>query len=196
MYIPCSNNKIVSIDLRKGWFLIALSFVGIILFTDFCIYWIHRWLHHRIFYSRLHKAHHQFKVSTPFASLAFNPIDAFIQGTPYHLYVILFPMHKVTYLFLFVAVNIWTVSIHDGDFRVPEILKPLINGSAHHTDHHLFYSYNYGQYFTLWDRIGGSFRNPSAFEATGPLDQVVKRLEPNDGRGIDIGDLEEDKKAS
>src|SRR6218665_1595484 len=176
--------------------MIALSVVAFILFTDCCIYWIHRWLHHRIFYSRLHKPHHQWKVPTPFASHAFHPVDGFLQSVPYHLYVFLFPMHKFTYLFLYVGVNIWTVSIHDGDFRVPEILKPLINGSAHHTDHHLFYGYNYGQYFTLWDRIGGSFRNPSAFEGTGPLDQVVKRLEPNDGRGIDIGDLEEVKKTS
>lgn len=35
-----------------------------------------------------------------------------------------------------------------------------INGAAHHTDHHLYYSFNYGQFFTLWDRIGGSHRNP------------------------------------
>lgn len=67
---------------------------------------------------------------------------------------------------MFVFVNFWTVSIHDGDFRVPDLLKPIINGSAHHMDHHLFYNYNYGQFFTFWDRIGKSFRYPSAFEGT------------------------------
>ena len=29
------------------------------------------------------------------------------------------------------------------------------------------------QYLTLWDRIGGSFRAPSAFEGAGPLDVVM-----------------------
>ncbi|VTJ91650.1 Hypothetical predicted protein, partial [Marmota monax] len=57
------------------------------------------------------------------------------------------------------------------------ILKPFINGSAHHTDHHMFFDYNYGQYFTLWDRIGGSFKNPSSFEGKGPLSYVKKMAE-------------------
>lgn len=37
----------------------------------------------------------------------------------------------------------------------------VINSSAHHAVHHLYFNYNYGQYFTLWDRIGGSHRQPS-----------------------------------
>ena len=75
---------------------------------------------------------------------------------------------------LFVLVNFWTVSIHDGDYRVPDVLKPYVNGSAHHTDHHLFYNYNYGQYFTLWDRVGGSFRTPSVFEGKDLIDEAMK----------------------
>lgn len=116
------------------------------------------------------------QIPTPFASHAFHPVDGFLQSVPYHLYVFLFPMHKFTYLLLFVFVNIWTVSIHDGDYRVPELLKPFINGSAHHTDHHVYYNYNYGQYFTLWDRIGGSFRQPSSFEGCGPMDEIRESI--------------------
>jgi lathosterol oxidase len=28
--------------------------------------------------------------------------------------------------------------------------------------HHLYFNYNYGQYFTLWDRVGGRYRKPTA----------------------------------
>ena len=28
--------------------------------------------------------------------------------------------------------------------------------------HHLYFNYNYGQFTTLWDRIGGSYRKPNA----------------------------------
>ncbi|XP_035659978.1 lathosterol oxidase-like [Branchiostoma floridae] len=141
-------------------------------FTDMLIYWIHRGLHHRLLYKTLHKPHHKWKVPTPFASHAFHPLDGFAQSFPYHLYPFLFPLHKGLYLGLFIFVNIWTVSIHDGDFRVPDALKPIVNGSAHHTDHHLFFDYNYGQFFTLWDRIGGSFRAPSAWEGKAPIDDI------------------------
>lgn len=159
-------------DHNLGWFYIIGNAVAFIIFTDTLIYWIHRGLHHKLFYSRLHKTHHTWKIPSPFASHAFNPFDGFVQSCPYHIYVFLFPMHKLTYLALFVFVNFWTVSIHDGNYRVPDYLKAVINGSAHHMDHHVYYNYNYGQFFTLWDRIGGSFRTPTAFESKGPTMEV------------------------
>ena len=66
-------------------------------------------------------------------------------------------MHIKAYLAAFVLVQIWTISIHDGLYLVN---NAYINGAAHHTIHHLEFNYNYGQYFTLWDRIGGSYRKP------------------------------------
>jgi len=154
---------------------LVFNLVTFILFTDCLIYWIHRGLHSPFLYKSLHKTHHLWKVPTPFASHAFHPIDGFAQSSPYHLYVFLFPMHKYAFLGMFLFVNIWTVSIHDGDFRVPRMLKSIVNGSAHHTDHHLYYNYNYGQFFTFWDRIGSSFRHPSAFSGNSPLDQLLKK---------------------
>ena len=145
-----------------------------------CIYWIHRGLHHKKVYKYIHKAHHIWKVPTPFASHAFHPVDGFLQSCPYHIYPFLFPLHKFTYLGLFVFVNFWTVSIHDGYYRVPDTFKPIVNGSAHHTDHHLFYNFNYGQFFTLWDRIGKTFRNPSAFEGNGPMVEALKAIDLTD----------------
>nr|KAI8747321.1 lathosterol oxidase [Biomphalaria glabrata] len=166
-------------DTRLGYAGVVLSMFTFIAFTDMCIYWIHRFLHHKLVYKHLHKLHHKWKVPTPFASHAFHPLDGFLQSLPYHVYPFLFPLHKVTYLGLFLFVNVWTVSIHDGDFRVPETLKPIVNGSAHHMDHHLFYNYNYGQFFTLWDRIGGSFKYPSSFDGCGPIDLILSKEKEN-----------------
>lgn len=39
--------------------------------------------------------------------------------------------------------------------------SPIINGAACHTMHHLYFNYNYGQFTTLWDRLGGSYREPN-----------------------------------
>ncbi|XP_072594227.1 lathosterol oxidase-like, partial [Vulpes vulpes] len=140
-------------EFPSGWFRLIISILSFLFFTDMLIYWIHRGLHHRLVYKRIHKPHHLWKIPTPFASHAFHPVHGFLQSLPYHIYPFIFPLHKVVYLSLYILVNIWTISIHDGDFRVPQILRPFINGSAHHTDHHMFFDYNYGQYFTLWDRI-------------------------------------------
>lgn len=37
----------------------------------------------------------------------------------------------------------------------------VLNGAACHTMHHLYFNYNYGQFTTVWDRLGGSYRQPN-----------------------------------
>jgi Delta7-sterol 5-desaturase len=88
-----------------------LQFPFFLLFTDFCIYWIHRGLHHPRIYKTLHKPHHKWIMPTPFASHAFHPFDGFSQSLPYHLFPFFFPLQKFAYIALFVFINIWTVLI-------------------------------------------------------------------------------------
>ncbi|KAH8655209.1 hypothetical protein BX600DRAFT_66858 [Xylariales sp. PMI_506] len=128
-----------------------------VIFSDFCIYWIHRGLHHPLVYRRLHKPHHQWIITTPFASYAFHPLDGWAQSLPYHIFPLLFPMQKFVYVGAFVFVNFWAIMIHDGEFLTN---NPVINGAACHSMHHLYFNYNYGQYTTFWDRMGGSYREP------------------------------------
>jgi Delta7-sterol 5-desaturase len=40
-------------------------------------------------------------------------------------------------------------------------LETIINGPAHHTLHHLYFTVNYGQYFTWADRWSGTYRQPA-----------------------------------
>jgi len=143
-----------------GWTYLVLSVPFFLLFTDYCIYWIHRGLHHPFLYKRLHKPHHKWLIPTPFASHAFHPIDGYLQSVPYHLFVFLFPLHRYVYLCLFVFVNFWSIFIHDSDMITGHPLEEIINGPAHHTLHHLYFTCNYGQYFTWADRAGNSYRAP------------------------------------
>lgn len=136
-----------------------IQFPVFLTFTDFGIYWIHRALHSKLLYKRLHKPHHKWIMPTPFASHAFHPLDGFAQSVPYHLFPFIFPLQKFAYIALFTFIQIWTVMIHDGEYVAN---SPIINGAACHTMHHLYFNYNYGQFTTLWDRLGGSYRKPNA----------------------------------
>ncbi|KAJ1671195.1 c-5 sterol desaturase [Coemansia sp. RSA 1836] len=147
----------------KDWnqYGVAYLFVSaamFILFTDFCIYWVHRLEHHPLVYARCHKLHHKWIVCTPYASHAFHPMDGYLQSVPYHLAVYLFPMHEYVYLALFAFVNVWSVMIHDGEYVSN---NPVVNGAAHHTVHHLYFNYNYGQFTTLFDRMFNTYREPT-----------------------------------
>jgi lathosterol oxidase len=135
-----------------------LQFPLFLLFTDFCIYFIHRGLHHPLIYKSIHKPHHKWIMPTPFASVAFHPLDGWAQSVPYHVFPFIFPLQKLAYLALFLFVQVWTVFIHDGEYVAN---SPILNGAACHTMHHLYFNYNYGQYTTLWDRLGGSYRKPN-----------------------------------
>ena len=135
-----------------------LQFPLFFMFTDFFIYWIHRGLHHPLVYKRLHKPHHKWIMPTPYASHAFHPVDGWAQSLPYHIFPFVFPLQKFAYVLLFVTINIWTILIHDGEYVSN---SPVINGAACHTMHHLYFNFNYGQFTTLWDRLGGSYRKPN-----------------------------------
>ena len=141
------------------WYLI-LSVPFFLLFTDICIYWVHRIEHHPSIYKYVHKPHHKWIVPTPFASHAFHPIDGYAQSLPYHIFPVLFPLNKLLFLALFGFVNMWSIMIHDSDMITGTGLERIINGPAHHTLHHLYFTCNYGQYTTLCDRLGNSFREP------------------------------------
>lgn len=143
---------------KYGYPYLFISAAMFLLFTDFCIYWIHRLEHHPKVYAKCHKLHHKWIVCTPYASHAFHPLDGYLQSVPYHLAVYIFPMHEYVYLGLFAFVNVWSVMIHDGEYVSN---NPLVNGAAHHTVHHLYFNYNYGQFTTLFDRMFGSYRKPT-----------------------------------
>ncbi|KAI9496331.1 hypothetical protein BDB00DRAFT_809983 [Zychaea mexicana] len=140
------------------WAYLALTVPLFLLFTDCGIYWVHRYLHHPLLYKHLHKPHHKWLIPTPYSAYAFHPLDGYFQSIPYHLFVYIVPMHKWLYMSMFMFVNIWTILIHDGNFISR---STIINTSAHHAVHHLYFNYNYGQYFTFWDRFGESHRAPT-----------------------------------
>ncbi|KIY71924.1 C5-sterol desaturase [Cylindrobasidium torrendii FP15055 ss-10] len=145
-----------------GYAWLICSVPAFLLFTDFLIYWVHRLEHHPALYKHCHKLHHKWVVPTPFSSHAFHPMDGYLQSVPYHLFVVIFPMHRMLFLCLFGFVNFWAILIHDSDMLVGHPLESVINGPAHHTLHHMYFTVNYGQYFTWADRVWNSYKQPEA----------------------------------
>ena len=68
-------------------------------------------------------------------------------------------------------VTIWAVMIHD---RVSFVRWKGINFTGHHTLHHWYENYNFGQYFTVWDRLMGTYRDPEVAWADVPPGIVVR----------------------
>lgn len=140
-----------------GWGCLIVSFLAALVFSETLIYWIHRALHTTWLYRKIHVHHHQFREPTPLSSIAFHPVDSFAQALPYHLFALLIPINFWLYLTMIVYVTLWSVMIHD---RIRWVPGAVVNHTGCHTVHHWYNKYNYGQYFTVWDRSCGTYREP------------------------------------
>jgi len=145
----------------RGAFYLVLSTIGIILAHDTYFYWAHRMMHHRRLYPYFHRTHHRSVTPTPFAAYAFDIPEALVMAAFTPLWLSVVPMH-VLGLFLFMAFQIVrNVMGHSGVELMPRALADSrafgwINATTHHDLHHQTFRYNYGLYFTWWDRLMGT----------------------------------------
>lgn len=131
-----------------------------LLSVEFGVYWQHRKLHEvKWAYGLLHRTHHVYNKEhtlSPFAGLAFNPVDGLLQAVPYVWSLFLVPCHYFTHEALLFLTGVWTTNIHDcvhGD------CAPVM-GAGYHTIHHTEYRFNYGHYTTLFDGLFGTLKHP------------------------------------
>lgn len=170
--LPCAAEWMVERGWTKAY--ASISEVGIPMFfayfamymscVEFGVYWMHRMLHESKFlYNNLHHIHHKYNkenTMSPFAGLAFHPLDGMLQAIPYVWTLYLVPMHFLTVELLLFATGIWTTNIHDN---INGKCEPIM-GAAYHTIHHTLYRFNYGHYLTYMDRAFGTYITPYQLE--------------------------------
>ncbi|KAK6151011.1 hypothetical protein DH2020_015943 [Rehmannia glutinosa] len=148
-----------------GWAAYLGYLVVYLVIVEFGIYWMHRELHDiKPLYKYLHATHHIYNKQntlSPFAGLAFHPLDGILQAVPHVIALFLVPAHFTTHIALLFIEAIWTANIHDC---IHGKLWPVM-GAGYHTIHHTTYRHNYGHY-TIWmDWMFGTLRDPVEDEA-------------------------------
>jgi Delta7-sterol 5-desaturase len=130
--------------------------------TEVMVYWVHRLLHDvPLFFKYLHHTHHLYNRTeslSPWASVAFNPIDGLLQASPYLINLFLIPIEFHLHMLLLFLTALWATNIHD---TVIADTEPFM-GSKYHLKHHTAYNCNYGQYFIFCDYIFGTLIDPNA----------------------------------
>eukprot|EP00981_Chlorochromonas_danica_P011133 scaffold3776_cov166-Ochromonas_danica.AAC.8 len=143
-----------------GWGMYFLYLLCYIVLVEIGVYWAHRSEHEvKFLYKYIHALHHKFEKPeslTPWASIAFNPIDGMIQASPYVICLFLVPCHYFTHVFLLFFSGIWATNIHDAMWADTE---PIM-GAKYHTLHHTHFLYNHGQFFIFCDWFWGTLRAP------------------------------------
>ncbi|KAL5671275.1 hypothetical protein ACJX0J_015581, partial [Zea mays] len=137
-------------DISEIGFSMYLCYMAMyLIFVEFGIYWMHRELHDiKPLYKYLHATHHIYNKEntlSPFAGLAFHPLDGVLQAIPHVFALFLFPTHFRTHIALLFLEAVWTTNIHDC---IHGKIWPVM-GAGYHTIHHTTYRHNYGHY-TIW----------------------------------------------
>ena len=140
------------------WFWVALA--AMILGHDAYFYWVHRLMHHPRLFRVFHRRHHRSHNPSPFTAYSFDLGEAATMMAFLMLWPMVFPTPWMVFN-LFVLHQIFrNVMQHCGYELMPARRdgRPWLDGlttTTHHDLHHA-QGYNYGLYFTWWDRWMGT----------------------------------------
>ena len=172
-FIFALNGVLIYFSMANGWTLIYTDFAdygwlyGVfslaltIVLHDAYFYWTHRLMHHPLLFDRFHRLHHESQSPSPWAAYAFAPLEAVIQALFLTILIFVLPLH-VTVIYLFMLhMIVRNVVGHSGFELFPRGLPAhavlgALTTNTHHDLHHSSRGYNYGLYFTWWDRLAGT----------------------------------------
>lgn len=142
------------------WYLLV-SFILAALVHETYYYWLHRILHHPKLFRWIHKTHHDSVTTSVWTSFSFHPLESLLQAVVIPIIVIIIPMHIYVLLAFLAFMTISAIINHAGVEIFPSEshkhwLGKYFIGATHHDQHHRKYLFNYGLYFTIWDKWMGT----------------------------------------
>jgi len=140
-----------------GWWYLPASLLIYMLLQETYYYWIHRWMHIPSVYKIVHKIHHDSHIASPFTAFSFHPLEALLQAVFLPVLLIFIPIHYFIIIILLVLMTFSSVINHlDIEIYPKKSFNSWgkwVIGATHHAQHHKYFKYNFGLYFTFWDRI-------------------------------------------
>ncbi len=138
------------------WWL-PVSLIVAMLLHETYYYWLHRWMHHPKVFRRVHKVHHDSNITSPWTAFSFHPMEGVFQAVFLPLLILFLPMHlyvilvQLTIMTFSSVINHLDIEIYPKGFHRNFFGRWMI-GATHHSLHHKQFRYNYGLYFTFWDK--------------------------------------------
>ncbi len=137
------------------WMLLSICLVLAIHETYYA--WLHRWMHRPSIYRWIHRTHHESLTTTSWTSFSFPQLESLLQGLPIFMMIFIIPIHILSLIVLLIIMTGTSVINHLNHEIYPEgthrhwFGKWWI-GATHHAHHHSQFHFNFGLYFTFWDR--------------------------------------------
>jgi sterol desaturase/sphingolipid hydroxylase (fatty acid hydroxylase superfamily) len=138
------------------YFIISVFLMVII--HDAYSYWVHRLMHHKAVFKYTHLLHHKFKNPSPWCAFAFHPFEAILTLGIIPIIMFLIPWHNLALIIFISGIILYDTFIHLGyNIKALKVFK-WQNTPMDHDVHHQNSKYNFGLYFTVWDRLMGTYK--------------------------------------
>jgi lathosterol oxidase len=135
---------------------VILMFVASMLLFDTWFYWMHRLIHTRSLYKRIHKWHHQAVTPTIWSNNSDTFLDTLFLQSYFTIAVFLLPIPFPVLIVHKIFDQVTGMIGHSGYEYFPgkasRYPSPLI-GVTFHDQHHQHVAYNYATHFSFWDRV-------------------------------------------
>ncbi|KAI4364868.1 hypothetical protein MLD38_020903 [Melastoma candidum] len=148
------------LPLPSGWE-ILMQLAVYFLVEDYTNYWIHRFLHCKWGYEKIHSVHHEFTAPISFAAPYAHWAEVLILGIPSFLGPAIVPGHIITFWLWIALRQIEAIETHSGyDLPwTPTKYIPFYGGAEYHDYHHYVGGQsqsNFASVFTYCDYIYGT----------------------------------------
>jgi ferredoxin-NADP reductase/sterol desaturase/sphingolipid hydroxylase (fatty acid hydroxylase superfamily) len=153
-----ANNKLPYIDFNTHPIYFVLLFLLIPFWREFHFYLIHRLIHWKPLYKRIHYLHHYNINPGPWSGLAMHPVEHILYFSVVLIHYIV-PSHPLHFLFNSQHTALTPAAGHSG-FE-GKLLNYLNFGSYFHYLHHRLFDCNYGESTIPLDKWFGSFEDGS-----------------------------------
>jgi len=155
-------NKIIPyVDFRShpGYFVFVLIFV--LFWRQFHFYWVHRLIHWKPLYDKIHFVHHKNVNVGPWSGVAMHPLEHLLYFSVGMIHWIL-PSHPIHMIFNLQHAGLTPALGHAGfDKIVTDEEKGLKNEYFFHYLHHRFFTVNFGTEAVPLDKWFGSWHDGS-----------------------------------
>ena len=156
-----ANNWLPYIDFETNpvWFCLAMALVPF--WRNFHFYWIHRLIHWKPLYDRVHYLHHKNVNVGPWSGMAMHPVEHLLYFSCILIHVVI-PSHPLHMMFNAFQTGLGPAVSHAGfDEIVFGDEKAVKNDRYMHYLHHRYHNVNFGESNVPLDKWFGSLHDGS-----------------------------------
>lgn len=173
LYMDFAINIIVPIIVLKMYAFSAQEYVkkykanivhivfGVIYYTLLldCIFTIHHYVMHmnQYLYTTVHYVHHSSTGTlTPIKGMLSHPFDGLSVSILIVFTIVTFEPNPISFTIAYSMFSVMGIFLHSG-YNNEDMFWPFLVTPADHQRHHNCVTVNYGVFYSIWDRLSGTY---------------------------------------